>query len=78
MILITKTSDQTRQVCVCVLFTFLTDRASTIRSSIRGVTWCVGQEKIRGTSSKFQREREHENENKAKKRQKEKKNQNKT
>ena len=48
----------TVQYCdvVVVLFT-LTDRASTIPSTIRGCqsgTWSVGQKEIRGTSTKFQ------------------------
>ena len=48
-------------VAVVVFFT-LTDRASTIPSSIRGCqsgTWSAGEEKIRRTSTKLQRE--HEN-----------------
>ena len=44
--------------CVVVFFT-LTDRASTIPSNTRGCqsgTWSAGQKKIRGTSTKLQRE----------------------
>ena len=44
---------------------FLTDRASTIPSNIRGCqssTWSAGQKKIRGTSTKFQREQKKHNE----------------
>ena len=46
-------------VCVCVFFTLLTDRASTIPSNIRGCQsgmWSAGQEKIGGPSAKLQRE----------------------
>ena len=42
---------------VVVVFFTLTDRASTIPSNIRGCqssTWPAGQQKIRGTSTKFQ------------------------
>ena len=44
---------------VVVFFTLLTDRASTVPSNIRGCqfdTWSAGQKKIRGTSTKLQRE----------------------
>ena len=43
------------QVLVVIFFT-LPDRASTIRSNIRGCqsgTWSAGQKKIRGTSTKL-------------------------
>ena len=70
MILVTKTSDQTRQricmyvvvvvVIVAVVFFTLTDRASTIpTNNIHGCqsgTWSAGQEKITGTSTMLQRE----------------------
>ena len=39
-----------------IVFFTLTDRSSTISSNIRGCqsgTWSVGQEKIRGASTKF-------------------------
>ena len=53
-----------------VVFFTLTDRASTIPSNIRGYqsgTWSAGQETIRGTSTKLQREHENkENKNKTK------------
>ena len=45
---------------VVVVFFILTDRASTIPSNnVRGCqsgTWSAGQKKIRGTSTKLQRE----------------------
>ena len=43
----------------CFFFTLLTDRASTIPSTIRGCqsgTWSAGQKEIRGASTKLQRE----------------------
>ena len=52
-----------------VFFTFI-DRASTIPSNIHGCqsgTWSAGQKKIRGTSTKLQRE---QNKNKNKQKQK--------
>ena len=51
-----------RVVFVVVVFFTLTDRASTIPSSIRGCqsdTWSAGQEIIRGTSTKLPRELEN-------------------
>ena len=48
---------------MCVFFT-LSDRASTIASSKRGCqsgTWSPGQENIRVTSTKLQRERKNTN-----------------
>ena len=51
-------------VCGCVFFT-VTDRASALPNNMRGCqsgTWSVGQENIRGTSTKLQRE--HQNEDK--------------
>ena len=54
--------------CVCVrVFFESTDQASTIPSNIRGCqsgTWSAGQEKIRGTSTKLQREHENKNDKK--------------
>ena len=44
-------------VVVVVVFFTLTDRASTIPSTIRGCqsgTWPAGQKEIRGTSTKLQ------------------------
>ena len=44
---------------IVVVFFTLTDRASTIPSNTRGCqsgTWSAGQKKIRGTSTKLQRE----------------------
>ena len=49
----------TRNAKIVVVFFTLTDRASTIPSNIRGCqsgTWSAGQKKIRGTSTKLQRE----------------------
>ena len=46
-------------VVVVVVFFTLTDRASTIPSNTRGCqsgTWSAGQKKIRGTSTKLQRQ----------------------
>ena len=48
-------------LCVCMFFTLLTDRASTIPSYVRGCqtsTWSLGQEKIIWASTKL-RQREH-------------------
>ena len=45
-------------VSVCATSSDLTDRVSTKRSNLCGCqsdTWSVGQENIRGTSTKFQR-----------------------
>ena len=65
---------------MCVFFT-LTDRASAIPIHIRGCqsgAWSAGQEKVRGTSTKLQREHKTKTRNKAKDdKKKEKKKQNK-
>ena len=48
--------------CLVVFFTLLTDRASTIPSTIRGCqfgTWSAGQKEIRGASIKLQRQEKH-------------------
>ena len=61
-------------VVVVVVFFTLTDRASTIPSNTRGCqsgTWSGGQKKIRGTSTKLQREQK-KNTNTQKKTDKEK------
>ena len=53
-------------MCVRVLFES-TDQASTIPSNIRGCQsgmWSAGQEKIRGKSTKLQREHENKNDKK--------------
>ena len=53
------------------LWLFLTDRASTIPSNIRGCqssTWSAGPKKIRGASTKLQREQKEHNETKQKER----------
>ena len=61
------------RVCVVCVFFTITDRVSNLPSNICGcqsVTCSAGQENIRGTSIKLQRE--HDNKNKTKqKRQKE-------
>ena len=57
-ILLASSMSQIRQVVVVVVVFFtLTDRASTIPSTIRGCqsgTWSAGQKEIRGTSTKLQ------------------------
>ena len=56
-------------VLVVVVFFTLIDRASTVPSNIRGCqsgTWSAGQENIRGTSTKLQREHRNKTRNKQK------------
>ena len=64
-------------VVVVVVFFALTDRASTIPSNIRGCqsgTWSAGQKRIRGTSTKLEREQKTKENETKQKRQKERNN----